>query len=172
MPNMKSIINMHNKKIINPPSTINQRTCNCINKVQCPLQEKCLHKNILYKANITTNNEINSTKVYFGVTETTFKTRYGNHLKSFRHEQYKTDTELSIEAWKIKNNNANSTIVWEKKSQHQSYNVNTKRCLLCLNEKLEIALYKENNLLNKRSELVSKCRHSNKYALASYDSKD
>ena len=54
----------------------------------------------------------------------------------------------------------------------QSYNVNTKRCLLCLNEKLQIAIYRGNNMLNKRTEIISKCRHRNKYALASYDSMD
>ena len=34
------------------------------------------------------------------------------------------------------------------------YSPQTKRCLLCLNEKLEIAAYKEQNLLNKRNEIV------------------
>ena len=48
--------------------------------------------------------------------------------------------------------------------QYQLYSVNTKRCLLCLNEKLQIAIYVE----NKRTEIISKCRHRNKYALTSY----
>ena len=48
----------------------------------------------------------------------------------------------------------------------------SKRCLQCLNEKLAIALHKDDNMLNKRSEIISKCRHRNKYMLASYDSKD
>ena len=42
----------------------------------------------------------------------------------------------------------------------------------CLNERLVIALHKDDNMLNKRSEVISKCRHRNKYMLASYDSKD
>ena len=33
---------------------------------------------------------------------------------------------------------------------HKSYNQSSKRCLLCLNEKLEIALHKDDNMLNKR----------------------
>ena len=37
------------------------------------------------------------------------------------------------------------------------YNPQTKRCLLCLNEKLEIAAYKEQILLTKRNKTVSKC---------------
>ena len=52
------------------------------------------------------------------------------------------------------------------------YSPKTKRCLLCLDEKLEIAAYKEQNLLNKRNEIVSKCRHQLKYAPARFDTKD
>ena len=33
------------------------------------------------------------------------------------------------------------------------------------NKKLEIALFKGNNILNKRTELISKCRHVNKNAI-------
>ena len=52
------------------------------------------------------------------------------------------------------------------------YSPQPKRCLLCLNEKSEIAAYKEQNLLNKRNKIVSKCRHQLKYALARFDTKD
>ena len=37
---------------------------------------------------------------------------------------------------------------------------------------MAIALHKDDNVLNKRSEVISKCRHGNKYMLANYDSKD
>ena len=43
---------------------------------------------------------------------------------------------------------------------------------VCLNGKLAIALHKVDNMLNKRSEVISKCRHINKCMLANYDSKD
>ena len=49
MPNIKNIINTHNKKIINPPKDNITRSCNCIRKHQCPLNEKCLTNNVLYK---------------------------------------------------------------------------------------------------------------------------
>ena len=52
------------------------------------------------------------------------------------------------------------------------YSPQTKRCLLCFNEKLGIAAYKEQNLLNKRNEIVSKCQHQLKYALDRFDTKD
>ena len=46
MPNVKSIIKKHNKTVPNPPTNTSERTCNCINKEKCPLQEKCLTNNI------------------------------------------------------------------------------------------------------------------------------
>ena len=32
MPNVKSIINKHNKTVLDPPTNTSERTCNCINK--------------------------------------------------------------------------------------------------------------------------------------------
>ena len=37
---------------------------------------------------------------------------------------------------------------------------------LCLAEKVAIARYKGDGLLNKRTELLSKCRHRNKFIIA------
>ena len=61
---------------------------------------------------------------------------------------------------------------WEILGIHQSYKTSTKPCMLRLNEKLAIALHKEDNILNKRIEIISKCGHSIKYNLASYDTED
>ena len=61
---------------------------------------------------------------------------------------------------------------YENLGTYKSYNQISKRCLLCLNEKLEIALHGNGNMLNKIYEVISKYRHRNKYVLDSYDSKD
>ena len=48
-----------------------------------------------------------------------------------------------------------------------------KKCLLCLHEKLEIVNFEDqDHLLNKRSALISKCRHANKYLLRNYKTND
>ena len=86
--------------------------------------------------------------------------------------KYQTDTELSNEYWNIISANKTSNVSWEILGTHKSYNQSSKRCLLCLNEKLTSALHKDDNMLNKRSAIISKCRHRNKYMLASYDNKD
>ena len=114
----------------------------------------------------------NGFKIYYGISETKFKTRYSNHKNSFNHEEHKNDTQLSNELWKIKASKEEPVLVWKILGQYEAYNVNTKRCLLCLNEKLQIAIYRGNNMLNKRTEIIRKCRHRNKYGLASCDSMD
>ena len=52
------------------------------------------------------------------------------------------------------------------------YNPQIKRGLLCLNEKLDIAAYKYQDLRNKRTEIVSKAWHQLKYAPTTFDTKD
>ena len=136
---MKNIINTHNKKIINLPKDI-VRTCNCIRKQQCPLKGKCLTNNVLYQASITANEEYPKTRIYYGVSETTFKLGYANH----------TDTELSNEYWNIVSADKTSNISWEMLGTHKSYNQSSKRCLLCLDEKLAIAIHKDDNILNQK----------------------
>ena len=171
MQNIKSIINNHNKKILHN-TTETKEGCNCRNKSLCPLSGTCLTPNIIYEAKITSNQPNYDEKVYFGTAETDFKTRFNNHTKSFNHHQYENDTELSKEFWTIKRNEFRPKVSWRILRRCPPYNLNQRKCFLCLNEKLEIASYKGKNLLNKRSELINKCRHQNKHTLLRYDSKD
>ena len=81
--NIKTIINSHNAKILFPKNSTEQRTCNCLNKDNCPLEQKCLTTDIVYKAKVTSRNRNYQEKVFFGSCETTFKKRFSNHKKSF-----------------------------------------------------------------------------------------
>ena len=101
MSNVKSIITSHNTRIIrkSQPQDISAENCNCRNKHACPLQNKCMSKDIVcivYKATIFTGNT-QDTKHYIGMTSNTFKERYRNHIKSFTHKKYSNETELSID---------------------------------------------------------------------------
>ena len=74
-----------------------------------------------------------------------------------RHEKYKNETQLSKYIWDLKESGTQFTLSWniEKKS-----NLNLRKsglCNLCLDEKYTIITDKQ--ALNKRSELISKCRH-------------
>ena len=70
--NLKTFVNSHNTKILFPKKSTEQRTCNCLNKVNCPLEEKCLTTNIVYKAKVTSSNQNYQEIVYFGSCQTTF----------------------------------------------------------------------------------------------------
>ena len=138
MPNIKSAINSHNRKILHPPVNNQNKTCNCIKRVDCPLQGKCLSENTVYQAGIS--SEKFQTKIYYRTSEIKFKTRYSNHKKSFSHEKDKNDSQLSNELRKIQASKEKPVLVWKILGQYEPYNVNTKRCILCLNEKLQIAI--------------------------------
>ena len=81
MDNMTNIISGHNKQVTNSDNETNDKTYNCRNKSKCLLDNNCLISKIIYKAEVKTNDGINelSTKVYFGISATEFKSRYNNH---------------------------------------------------------------------------------------------
>ena len=167
MPNIKSIINAHNKSIIKEPKEQN-KTYNCINKELCPLNNQCLTTKIVYEATVTSNAPNYQPKTCIRICEGTFKKRFANHKKSFRYERYEKDTELSKEVWNLKHKNYDPNVTWKIKKKCGPFNETTGKCKLCINEKLIILEISNNtNSLNKRDELVSKCRHQNKFKLSS-----
>ena len=119
----------------------------------------CLDSDVLYNAELTSNLSNYDTKVYKGICSTTWKERLGNHKKAFKNEIYMKETELSKEVWRIKKKGGNFNIKWSKVNNYASYRPEIGRCNLCQQEKLPIALYEGKNLLNKRNEIISRCRH-------------
>ena len=102
MPNVKSVINSHNQNILYNHEKTTTKTCNCINKSTCVMNNQCLSKTIVYQATVSSNKPDYTDKVYISISETPFKLRYANHLKSFNLIKYSNDTELSKEIWKLK----------------------------------------------------------------------
>ena len=171
MPNMTSVINAHNKKILKELTPLERGTCNCQRRYRgnCPLGGECLSPNVLYEAQLSSTERNYTERVYKGITEPVFKTRLGDHEKDFNNRRYIDATELSKEVWNIKDKGYEYSITWRLVKQCPSYNPVNKRCILCLSEKLDILEYEGRNLLNKRSELVSKCSHMNKFMISKYD---
>ena len=166
MRNIKAIINGHNKKVLNNQSQTTNIKCNCLQKNECPLNGLCQTKNVIYEATVSSNDPFYKPQKYIGLSETTFKKRFANHKKSFKNNRYENDTELSKEIWKIKKQNFVPIITWKIRKKSPGFNRSSMKCFLCLNEKLEIISYEGDNLLNKRSELISKCIHLNKHTLS------
>ena len=162
MPNMGSIIAAHNNRILSPSSPTPVRSCNCRQPQCCPLDGKCLSTSIVYKASVTAPDR--PTKVYYGLTEGTFKARYANHVSSIKNQSHRKDTELSKYMWDLQDQGLLGTIKWEIAKRASPYKCGSRRCDLCLTEKLAIALADPTSLLNKRSEIISTCRHRRKFS--------
>ena len=166
MQNVQRIIKSINQKVLSSEDVKKtpEKTCNCRKKEDCPLQNQCLTKTVVYKASVKTEQ---NTFIYFGTAEGEFKTRFNNHSTSFKHEKNQHKTELSKKIWELKNSKEEYKISWEIAKKAFQYDGGRTRCDLCLTEKLLIITNQNEFLLNKRNELISKCRHNNKFLLKS-----
>ena len=169
--NMSSMIKSDNKKAINK-DVKEWKPCNCRVKSECPLNCQCQVTNIIYKCTILSPDKPN--KVYLGTAEGDIKKRFHNHRKSFNNESSASDITLSKYIRELKErSNLNQTLVWSIVKKVPPYSNISKKCLLYLHEKLEIINYpRPDELLNKRSELISKCRHASKFLLRNYKTKN
>ena len=161
MENIKSTISNHNHELLSNDLPASAQ-CNCKHEKECPLDGKCLVKNIVYKTEIASQN--GTVKTYTGMTSNSLKKRYRNHLKSFNHRQYSSETELSKHVWNLKNDHIRFAIKWSIVKRAQAYVPGKNRCNLCTEEKLQIIKSKSQNLLNKRTELFSRCCHRSKFS--------
>ena len=165
MSNMADRIKAHNNKILNqetPQSTTDsdQEKCNCRQKEECPLNGKCLTTAIVYQATVQYDGQ---TAKYIGLTEGDFKTRYRNHVKSFKHIKYKTETELSKLVRSLKEKNKLFKIKWKTLTKATPYRCGSRRCGLCslslkkcvLHWQTILALIKEMNLFPAAGTVVS-----------------
>ena len=91
--NMGAIIAAHNAKVLapKPADSTPTRLCNCRRNTICPLNGKCLTECFVYKATVLAPGR--PTMIYYGLTEGTFKSRYYNHTKSLKKEEYIKETE-------------------------------------------------------------------------------
>ena len=177
MPNIGNIIKQHNAKILQPHPLNQRNPCNCINPEECPLNGLCNSTDTVYKATVDSQSNGNpedptssansSENIYYGICAGKWKPRYRNHVKSFNHRRYETDSKLSEFIWKLKGRNIDYSVKWEIVTHATPYKCGTSRCNLCLTEKVIIARSNHKGLLNKRTELMNKCRHKNKYILSS-----
>ena len=162
---MHAIISNHNKKLVGgsaPPAPTGDRTCNCRNTNDCPLQGNCLVNSLVYQATVEAQGK--EPRTYVGLTALTFKERYNGHKYDLRNQK-SSGTGLSQHAWELKNNSVPHTIKWKVLEKVDSYKPGSGQCNLCLAEKYHILKADPMETLNKKSELVAKCRHAHKFTL-------
>ena len=149
--NMKSIISSSNKQILTTENK--QSECNCRVNNSCALDNKYLTSQLIYQVDVT-NNLHDQHKYYLGLTETTFKERYGNHKILFNNENSRHSTELSKDVWSLRENGKIPSVKWNivkiVYSKATSY-----LCKLCLTEKLFILnALGDDQCLNKKTNLL------------------
>ena len=170
MPNVASIIKSHNKKILNNNKQgSNNIGCNCAKKDECPLHGNCLDSNIVYCGEVIKKNEENG-RNYIGCTEKTWKDRQYKHRNSFKDLSKRNASQLSNYIWELKDNGVcinDINFKWSVIDHAPAYINGTGKCNLCLTEKYNIIM-SPLELINKRSELISKCRHENKFYLMNF----
>ena len=160
---MSAIISSHNKSILRKPST-NIRSCNCVNREQCPLENKCLHENLIYQATVT-SDENQVVRKYVGLCSTPFKNRLAVHLQHMNHREHMNKCELSKYVWMLKDEEKMFDIKWEILCEVKG-NFLGDACRLCTTEKLFIIEHPAKNILL-NTNCIQKCRHKAKYMLSS-----
>ena len=155
MPNMNNVIRKHNSKIINNPAPSTAKNCNCCLKTDCPIDGDFLSECLICKASVRTT----ANKYYYGTCENTFNERYNNQKCLFRNKPRDKNTESSKYIWELKERDINYFINWNIAMKSQKYVCASRKCDLCICERLLIAIVDPNVLLNKRDKLVLKCQH-------------
>ena len=162
-PNMGSIITNHNKHLTTNQESEANLPCNC-RKYACPMDGQCRTSAVIYKAKVETT-ETSKCREYIGMAEADFKTRFYNHESSFRNIQHRSKTALSQYIWQMKDEGEPFEVKWSLIGKSRPYKCGTRKCDLCLLEKYEILMSKSKQILNKRTEIASSCRHRAKFKL-------
>ena len=84
---------------------------------------------------------------------------------NLRNADHVQKTALSSYVWKCKNENLEPKISWSIKAKAYAMSSGGKQCDLCLTEKLTILMADPKSTLNKRDEIMTKCKHKRKYLL-------
>ena len=87
MDTMEKLVKKRNNNLLRKSDT-NKRNCNCRANNTCALDGKRLSSKITYSAEVLIGNNQHGHK-YFGICETEFKTRLGNHKNSFKIDKKK-----------------------------------------------------------------------------------
>ena len=168
MPNVASHISSHNQNILKRSDT-QPRLCNCTDSTLCPLDGKCLTRACIYQGVIQTDDRESDIYPYIGLSEPPIKGRCSDHTTSFNDRRYEVKTDLSKKVWELKDQGKTPSVKFSIVRKSNPYQSGSKYCNLCLWEKFHIM--KGSNLINTRNELVSKCRHVDKFLLRNYKSK-
>ena len=77
--------------------------------MNAPFNGECQTASVIYRADVV-NDSNDKEKRYFGLTNTTFKERYRNHIRDFKREKYENSTELAKYIWQLRRDNISFSV--------------------------------------------------------------
>ena len=160
-PNISTLIAGRNEKLLSAPQ-VDAKKCSCTKNNVCPLDGKCLSKNVVYKATVSQENGTSNN--YIGLSSNSFKSRLSTHKSSFNNIEL-NQTGLSKHIHELKNKNIHFELKWEIVDQAKPFSPVSGICSLCTREKFFITFRPEWSTLNKKSEIYASCRHRRRMLL-------
>ena len=112
--------------------------------------------------------------IYFELAKEKWRKTSHNHKKLFNHKRYSHETTFLSYVWHLKETlDVTPNLKWSVvRSAKLSSNI-SKKCFLCLYEKLVIITYRRQyKHLNKWLELFCKCHYENKCLLKNFRNND
>ena len=125
---------MNNARIHSAVNGTSLQQCNCRNRNDCPLNNTCLTSELVYRADVSGAD--GHTKTYIGLTGNSFKTRFVQHVHSFRNIQRRNSTSLSKYIWHLKGRGVDPVIKWSIAAKAGRYRGGRGNCNLCATERL------------------------------------
>ena len=98
------------------------------------------------------------------MSEPPLRYRVATHKHSFKHDR--NGTTLCEKVKELKSKEIEAKVTFSILEQKPAYSPETKRCQLCTAEKYNIIYSELENKLNKKTEIIGKCRHKTKFKLA------
>ena len=98
-------------------------------------------------------------QTYLGITKPKWKLRRGNHLRSFKNIEQRTDSGLASYVWDLKKLKRGFNIKWSLIAKSTSYSPSLDICRLCLTEKHLLMQQPHLGTLNVEDEFYAMCRH-------------
>ena len=161
--NKNTLKSNYNRNIdITDKKTINQTSCDCRRKNECPLNGFCKGEtttNVIYEYIVEKKNKVTGYKAsenYMGST-IEFKQRYLKHKSNLNSEKKSTTLAAYI---KEINNNVNESWTWKWRiiEKVKFLDNGNGDCNLCAAEKMQIL--KNKPTLNKMDEILNACQHN------------
>ena len=144
----------------------NQKECNCQKGVKsCPIGGKCQTRAIVYKATIRSDD--GDERTYTGCTDRKFKERLYEHRTDANIRDNRHRTKMATHIWNKKDRGIGiQEVKYNIVKKCHKYTAGGDKCDVCLSEKLAIMKDNDRRSINKRTELMNKCRHKWRQKLA------